>query len=51
MEHLKCENKTNGAVAIEGPTTGHHEWTGGPFVESCILLQIASTVQSFPSVI
>jgi hypothetical protein len=27
------------------------DWTGGPFMERCILLQIVNTVQSFPSVI
>ena len=30
---------------------GLYEWTAGPFTEPCILLQIASAVQSFPSVI
>ena len=32
-------------------TTGLHYWTGGPFMEQYLLLQIASTVQSFPSAI
>jgi len=32
-------------------TTGLHEWTGGPFMEPCILLEIASTLPSFPSLI
>jgi len=38
-------------ICYQWTTKGLHDWTNGPFLESRILLQIASTVQNFPSVI
>jgi len=45
------ENKKKWRICHRWTTTGLREWAGGPFMETCILLQIVTTVQSFPSVI
>jgi len=46
MEHLKLR-KQKWPSRYRRATTGLHEWTGRPCREPGILLQIASTVQSF----
>jgi hypothetical protein len=48
MEHLKLRKQKNGGTGIGGPPKGSTKWTGGT-VRS--VTQIASTVQSFPTVI
>ena len=41
----------NGTVATYQRTRGLREWTGGPFMEPRILLQIASRVEAVSAVI
>ena len=48
-EHLNHRKKWR--ICYRWNTTGFHEWTGGTFIEPCILLHSASNVQSFLLVI
>ena len=51
MERFKLRKQKNGGFSIGGTPRCSMNGPGGPFMEPCVMLQIASTEQSFPSVI